>query len=224
VRIGMAGGLGVPVPEQEAHQGAGDQQGPVGSVGMLQGEPSDRVGGVGVRRKMGGHGDFHSGGQDPPPRWGGPANGAGNSWDLGSMRGSRPEEPGEQGPRQDEQPVHGKDLAQVTVAEEKGGHGSLHGESPSFRFGPGAPAAVNSLETLCKSAQPMCSDRLQGRPARRARPLFNGHALCQVPRLVHIASAQHRDVVRQQLQGDGIDDGTEPGVHRGQFQDVLGDA
>jgi len=144
----MAGGLGVPVPEQEAHQGAGDQQGPVGSVGMLQCEPSDRVGGVGVRRKMGGHGDFHSGGQDPPPRWGGPANGAGNSWDLGSMRGSRPEEPGEQGPRQDEQPVHGKDLAQVTVAEEKGGHGSLHGESPSFRFGPGAPAAVNSLETL----------------------------------------------------------------------------
>src|SRR3989449_2748958 len=43
--------------------------------------------------------------------------------------------------------------------------------------------------------------------------LFYSHALGQVPRLIHVGSPQHRDVVRQQLQRHRKEDRREQRVH-----------
>src|SRR5690606_24236113 len=51
--------------------------------------------------------------------------------------------------------------------------------------------------------------RAPGRGAGVARPLLDGHALGQVPRLVHVGAARQRGVVRQHLHRDGVHDRAE---------------
>jgi len=56
--------------------------------------------------------------------------------------------------------------------------------------------------------------------------LFHRHAFCEIPRLIHITPSPHRDVVRQQLEGDYFQDGQQQFVRLGDVDyvfDELGD-
>ena len=121
------GRSGIPEPEQKGGQGAEYQDQPVSGEGMLHREPADRgmrMGmGMRMKMKMGGHGNLPSLGPPSAPKMG--------RWTdrrpekMGSRDGNWPEKPGEQGSRQDENPVKHHGMPRIMAAEQMGHHGSL---------------------------------------------------------------------------------------------------